>query len=224
MSFGLFRKKKKTKTKIEMTSPDRYADEAIKSKNKQRIIYSLLIIVALLVACLGIVSFKNNTKVYIVEKDHNNYTYFGYVNDLTKKTYNPDDASIEYFLNDFIKKARFLSTDLVLYKKNQQSLGYFLEHKTAKKLDKTLDDAEYPLMIKSNFAVDIEIISTLRISPESYQIRWWESVYDENGKLLTKDLMVGVLKYVIREPKNKEAILVNPLGIIITDLSISKEQ
>ena len=35
--------------------------------------------------------------------------------------------------------------------------------------------------------------------------------------------MVGILKYEIKKPKNKETILVNPLGIIITDLSISKE-
>ena len=184
----------------------------------------MLIVIILLIIILGTISFKNNTKVYIVEKDHNNYTYLGYVNDLTKEAYNPDDNSIEYFLNDFIKKARFLSTDLVLYKKNQQSLGYFLENmKVAKKLDESLEEAEYPIMIKSNFAVDVELVSTLRVSPESFQIRWWEIVYDENGKLLSRDLMVGILKYEIKKPKNKETILVNPLGIIITDLSISKE-
>ena len=222
MGFGLG--KNKTKISIERTSPDRYADLAAISRNKQRVIYSLLIVIILLIIILGTISFKNNTKVYIVEKDHNNYTYLGYVNDLTREVYNPDDNSIEYFLNDFIKKARFLSTDLVLYKKNQQSLGYFLENmKVAKKLDKSLEEAEYPMMIKSNFAVDIELVSTLRVSPESFQIRWWEIVYDENGKLLSKDLMVGILKYEIKKPKNKETILVNPLGIIITDLSISKE-
>ena len=136
MKFWL--RRHKTKTSIERTSPDRYSDLAAISRNKQRVIYSLLIVIILLIVTLGTISFKNNTKVYIVEKDHNNYTYLGYVNDLTKKIYNPDDNSIEYFLNDFIKKSRFLSTDLVLYKKNQQSLGYFLENlKVAKKLDKS---------------------------------------------------------------------------------------
>lgn len=104
MGFSLGRKK--TKISIERTSPDRYADLAAISRNKQRVIYSLLIVIILLIIILGTISFKNNTKVYIVEKDHNNYTYLGYVNDLTKEAYNPDDNSIEYFLNDFIKKSK----------------------------------------------------------------------------------------------------------------------
>lgn len=217
--------KKKKKDNIDMSSPDRYADLATRIKNLQRVIFSLLLIIVLLVTILGIITFKNNTKVYVVEKSGNNYTFFGHVNDLTKTTYNPDDNSLIYFINSFVNKSRFLPTDLVLYKKNQKELGYFLNSKSINKLDYILnEEAQYPELIKRNYVVDIDILSTLRLSTNSFQVRWNEKIFDQHGKLAFENLMVGVFKYEIKAPNSKEAIIVNPLGIIITDLSISKEK
>ncbi len=91
---------------------------------------------------------------------------------------NSTNVSYETIINS----SNFITTD----KKSALKFferGYFLENmKVAKKLDESLEEAEYPIMIKSNFAVDVELVSTLRVSPESFQIRWWEIVYDENGR------------------------------------------
>ncbi len=217
-------KKTKTKTNIEQSAPDRYHKLAIANRNKQRIIYSLLVICTFLVMILGYVSFKSNTRVYVVEKEGNNYTYFGYVNDLTSKVYNPDDNSLVFFLNNFIRKSRFLPTDLVLYKNNQKELGYFLNRKSSGKLDDVLTKDNYPEMINAEYAIDIQILSTLRVSPESFQIRWVEKLYDKAGKNVSNNQMVAFLRYEIKKPTSKEAILNNPLGIVITDLSMSEEK
>ena len=79
-------------------------------------------------------------------------------------------------------------------------------------------------MIENEYAVDIEILSTLRFSDKSFQVRWIEKIYDKSGKLQSSDTLVGVLQYELKEPKNKEMVLKNPLGIIITDLSMSIEK
>lgn len=216
--------KKKDKIGIENISPDRYMLLAKINRNKQKTIFFLMIIIVFLITILGIVTYSANEKVYIVEKDGNNYTYFGKVNDLTKTAYIPDDKSIIYFLNSFVIKSRFLPTDLVLYKENQKDLGYFLTKKSIRKLDQYLEDSNYSKMIENEYAVDIEILSTLRFSDKSFQVRWIEKIYDKSGKLQSSDTLVGVLQYELKEPKNKEMVLKNPLGIIITDLSMSIEK
>ena len=212
--------KKKDKIGIENISPDRYMLLAKINRNKQKTIFFLMIIIVFLITILGIVTYSANEKVYIVEKDGNNYTYFGKVNDLTKTAYIPDDKSI----NTFVIKSRFLPTDLVLYKENQKDLGYFLTKKSIRKLDQYLEDSNYSKMIENEYAVDIEILSTLRFSDKSFQVRWIEKIYDKSGKLQSSNTLVGVLQYELKEPKNKEMVLKNPLGIIITDLSMSIEK
>ncbi|MCF0163470.1 MAG: type IV secretion system protein [Fusobacterium necrophorum] len=216
--------KKKYLDKLEQASPDRYGDLSKQIQNQRRNIYALLILIAFLVMTLASLAWKSNIEVLVLEKDHNNYTYLGVVHDLTKETYKPDDSSIEYFLNNFIVKSRFLPTDLVLYKKNQRELGFFLSTKSIKKLDETLENDGYPEMITKNFAIDIELISILRLSKETFQIRWFEKTYDSKGNLVKKEVMVGMLRYEIQKPSRKEIVLVNPLGIVITDLSFSREK
>ncbi|MDY5306256.1 type IV secretion system protein [Fusobacterium gastrosuis] len=217
--------KKNKKNNLDSSTPDRYANLAIRVKNLQRVITSLLLIITLLITILGTITFKNNTKVYVIEKDANNYTFFGSVNDLTKITYNPDDNSLIYFVNSFVNKARFLPTDLVLYKKNQKELGYFLNSKAITKLDYILNqEDQYPELIKKEYVVDIEILSTLRYSPTSFQVRWLEKIFDKSGKLFLERPMVGLFKYEIKSPNTKEAIIANPIGLLITDLSISSEK
>lgn len=216
---------KKKKDNIEKSSPDRYGDLAIRVKNQQRVIFSLLIIITFFLMIFGMMSFKNNTKVYIVEKEGNNYTYFGYVNDLTRTTYSPNDDSIIFFINNFVNKARFLSSDLVLYKKNQKELGYFLNSKSINKLDYILNEEyNYPDLIKKSYVVDVEIISTLRATKDTFQVRWREKIYDQAGRMLNDRSMVGLFKYEIKDPTSKEAIISNPLGLLITDISISTEK
>lgn len=217
-------KKKKDMTNLDKASPNVYLDLVKVNDNKQKIIYILLILIVFLITILGIITFRTNTKTYIVEKEGNNYTYFGYVNDLTKEVYNPDDNSIIFFINNFINKSRYLPTDLVLLKKNQQEIGYFLNKSSLKKIDTILKNDGYPEMIKNDFAVDLEILSTLRLTNTSFQVRWIEEIYDKNGSLIAVNKMVGILNYEIKKPKNKEGILNNPLGIIITDLSMSQEK
>ncbi|CAL7891342.1 type IV secretion system protein [Fusobacterium necrophorum] len=218
------KKKNKSKFSKDMSDPDRYLDLAIANNNKRKIIYSLILLLAFVLFILGTVTVRTNTRVYIVEKEGNNYTYFGYVNDLTRQTYNPDDNSLIFFMDNFVKKIRTLSTDLVLYKKNYDESKFFVNSRSNGKLEDILTENDYRGKIENRYAVDIDILSTLRLSPSSFQVRWIEKIYDQGGREISRELLVGVFQYEIKKPKNVDSIKINPLGMIITDLNISVEK
>lgn len=215
--------KKQTNAAIENTSPDRYLDLAKSNDNKRKIIFSLIILQLFSLIIIGQLSFGNSIRTYIIEKDNNNYTLLGYANDLSSKTYQTDDKSVAYFINNFVRKSRYLSSDLVLYKKNYEEIMFFMTDSTNNKLEQFLIDSGYREKIKEKKTVDIEILSTLKLTDDTYQVRWIEKTYDEYGKLRGRDLMVGVYTYKFTNPKNKEMIKYNPLNILITDISQSKE-
>lgn len=217
--------KKKDRSVFEVTqdNPDRYFNLSKANNNKTKIIFFLMMTNILVILILATLTITRNKDVYIVEKDGNNYTYFGKVNDLTKEVYNPDDNSIIYFINAFVQKNISLPRDLIVYKNNRIESNYFLTTNAKKKLDTYLEDYGYPALIEINQVIDVEISSTLRLTDKTFQVRWIESRFDKNNNLLTKTNHVGLFKYSIGKPKSKEAILYNPLGILITDLSITYE-
>ena len=215
--------KKQTNSEIENLSPDRYLDLAKANDNKRKIIFSLIILQLFSLVIIGQLSFRNNIRTYVIEKDNNNYTILGYANDLSSKLYQADDKSVAYFINNFVRKSRYLSSDLVLYKKNYEEIMFFMTDSTNNKLEQALIDSGYREKIKEKKTVDIEILSTLKLTNDTYQVRWIEKTYDEYGKLRSRDLMVGVYTYKFTNPKNKEMIKYNPLNILITDISQSKE-
>lgn len=216
--------KSKKKTNLDMMDSDRYLKISKSLHNQKKVNLILLLIIILLTVILGKVSFSNNTKTYIVEKDHNNYTYLGNVQDLTKTNYNPSDNDLVYFLNLVVKNMRFLPSDLVLFEKNRVMVNSFLTQPAIKKM-KTLDERyDYERMKKENAVVDIEPISTIRVSSQAFQIRWIERVYSVKGVEIASRLMVGFFKYEISSPTSQNSILSNPLGIKILDMSISEEK
>ncbi|MBR8700486.1 MULTISPECIES: type IV secretion system protein [unclassified Fusobacterium] len=217
-------KKGKTKTNLEMMEPDRYLKQAIALKNQKKFSYCLLLVIVLLITILGKISFFNDTKIYVIEKDHNNYSYLGRVNDLTKANYNPTDNDLIYFMNDIVKKMRYLPSDLIVFGKNRNDLSYFLSDRSVNKL-KGYDEAyNYAKMKEDNVVLDIEPLSSIRLSNKTFQLRWVEHIYNSKGYEVANRLMVGAFNYKISDPKNQSSVLVNPLGIEISDFSITEEK
>ncbi|MGL5621192.1 type IV secretion system protein, partial [Cetobacterium sp.] len=73
---------------------------------------------------------------------------------------------------------------------------------------------------------DVFINSFTKISgtKNSYQVRWEEKIYDKNGKVVSKENLIGIFTLDKKQPKTLEEIDNNPLGIMVTDFSISKEK
>lgn len=217
-------KKKSTDSLKELLPIDRYYDIAKANDNKRRIIFILLLLQLFSLTIIGMNSFKTNIRTYIVEKNGNNYANLGYANDLSMKGYQPSRSAIEYFINEFVIKSRFLSTDLVLFKKNNNEIAYFMNGKTSEKVQKYLIESGYKEKILNKDTVDIDLLSTLQLTPNTYQVRWIEKTYNDAGRIVEQNLLVGVFKIDFKAPKNVESVRYNPLGILITDISQSVER
>ena len=72
---------------------------------------------------------------------------------------------------------------------------------------------------------DINITSILKIRDKTFQVRWIEKNYTENGNIYSENSMTGIFTVNFINPKemNEDILLLNPMGIIITDFSISRE-
>lgn len=219
-----WKKKEKKTTNLEMQEPDRYYKQVKALQNQKRINFSLLGIIVLLVVILGKTVFFYQTKVYIVEKDHNNYSYLGNVADLTKTSFKPQDKDIVFFLNDIVNKMRYLTSDRVVIGKNRRQLNYFLSETARNKLSSYDAQYQYDALQEKGTVVDIEPISVIRLSKSTFQLRWIERLYNIKGQLIGERLLVGAFKYSVIPPKDESTILNNPIGLEIEDFSISQEK
>jgi len=220
-----FKPKKKdvTPEKIEQMKEDRYLNLARANNNKTRIIFFMLLLQLVSLSILFSVSYKTTIQTYIVERSDNDYTVLGYANDLSGK-YTPSEQQIIYFINNFVRKSRNLSSDLVLTKKHYDELAFFLNSSSNRKFLAFLNADGYNEKIEKRNTVDIEIISTLKLTANSYQVRWQEKIFDNQGRMIGDNVLVGIYRMEIVSPRNAEAIKHNPIGLLIVDINQSLER
>src|SRR5437867_516 len=63
----------------------------------------------------------------------------------------------------------------------------------------------------------------LRLSPTSWQLRWTEEQRGLDGPLLGKSQWEGIVTTEVVPPASEDTILVNPLGLYVTDLRWTKQ-
>ena len=75
--------------------------------------------------------------------------------------------------------------------------------------------------------VNVEIISVIPQSPETWQVDWLEKIYDRQGHLTESPFKMRALLRIYNKPTTQstteEQIRNNPLGIYIQDFSWSKQ-
>ncbi len=88
-------------------------------------------------------------------------------------------------------------------------------------------EASSPFKRAETHTVNVEIISVIPQSPETWQVDWLEKVYDRQGHLTEPPFKMRALLRVYNKPTTQstteEQIRNNPLGIYIQDFSWSKQ-
>ena len=88
-------------------------------------------------------------------------------------------------------------------------------------------EASSPFKRAETQTVNVEIISVIPQSPETWQVDWLEKVYDRQGHLTESPFKMRALLRVYTRPTTQsiteEQIRNNPLGIYIQDFSWSKQ-
>ena len=133
-----------------------------------------------------------------------------------------DERIVRYQLAAFIRGARQVMTDRIAMKKGLEQVYAHARGPARAYLDDYYH-ANNPFEVAKTYAVVPVVTSLLRLSPTSWQLRWTEEQRGLDGPLLGKSQWEGVVTIEVVPPASEDTILVNPLGLFVTDLRWTKQ-
>ena len=141
------------------------------------------------------------------------------------QTYTPGELEIKYFLSQFIRNVRAVSSDQIVIKQNWIK-AYGLMRKEAANLlnEMTNRDTDSPLKRVGQLTVIPQPLSIVQVpGSDTYQARWSESVFDKDGTKTDQYTMTGVFSIELSLPKTEDQLNENPLGLYITNFQWNRE-
>ncbi|MBO5636255.1 MAG: type IV secretion system protein [Acidaminococcaceae bacterium] len=229
MNFKGFFKPKGDPTKIikqGLKGPYQRSLENLTYKVEQlhRIIIALILCLVIAILAVVFISLTANYRTYVVRVD----SLTGQVDtaqELKATNYSPRDAEIKYFLTSLVVDTRTIGLDPVAYKRNWMKAQYFLTPAAAQKLNNMVAKENPISKIQKKETVHVQIKS-INLQPgtqSTYQVRWSEDNFNQNGNLTKKEDFIGLYTIQVIPPKKEDELAVNPLGLRIIDLNYSRE-
>jgi type IV secretory pathway TrbF-like protein len=137
------------------------------------------------------------------------------------EAYEPGDPQIAWHLARFIEMVRGLPSDPIVVRQNWLRAYDWATQGGAQALNAmAADDDPFARIGKTTVAV--EVLSVVRASPTSFQLRWRESTYS-SGKLIEVERFTGVATIVLEPPSTPERLSKNPLGLYVHAFSWSQD-
>lgn len=134
----------------------------------------------------------------------------------------PNDPQVKYFLIKWIKDMRDMPLDVVVKKQAWISAYGYMRQKAALKMNEIIK-AENPMSKIGQETISITPAAIVKMSENTYQIRWTEDVFSKEGAKKESYRMTGLISVDFSAPKTEKEIMSNPLGLYIKDFSWSKE-
>ena len=207
---------------------ERYADLVLGKRNWQIAAGGLLLLSLILASGMVWLISRSRFIPYIVEVDKLGYALT--VPQPLNPSSVPDVTSRmqRYEIAAFIRDARSVSSDPQV---EHQMLNSLLAHARGA-ADRFLDAYYHsdgfthnPFKLSEKQTVSIQIDSILQLSPSSYQVRWTEQQRDLNGIVIGPPThWEAVLQTQIAPPDSDDAIVSNPLGFYVTQISWTEQQ
>jgi type IV secretion system protein VirB5 len=138
--------------------------------------------------------------------------------------YVPADAVITYHLRRFIEDTREISSDLAILKRNWLDAYTLLTPRGGRMLSAFVQKPENdPFRRAQDERVTVEVLSTVRVAGDTWQVDWRESSWDKNGGPMGPPLVWrAMLRTLVQAPKTAEAMRGNPIGLYIDELHWDK--
>lgn len=176
------------------------------------------------ISLLGFIKVATQTQIipYIVEvnKEEGIVKNIGAINRIN---YVANDKLIMSTLRNFILKTRSIPLDPIMYGRNIKEAYSFLGEIAQTKLKSQIIAEDTKDKIKNKKTIDISITTILKVDNKNYQVRWIETGYDERGNIVEKIKKSGIYTIEIIQSNSEEKLLINPVGITITDYSFNNE-
>ncbi len=197
---------------------ERIGSARVQAANWRLIAFGLLFLVLF---CLGIVIWQQTQShivPYVVE-----ISEVGHIRSITKahQGYTPKDHQVAFHLAHFITLFRSLSSDPVVVRNNWLKLYHYVSNKAATTVTDYARKSD-PFKDIGTLTRAIEVLSVVRASHNSFQLRWQEKSF-VNGSLEHKRQFTALLTLVLKPPTDKQTLLNNPLGLFITDFHWSRD-
>lgn len=194
---------------------DRYAGLAHGKRNWQLVALGLLAIDGLLTGGLIHLASQSRVSPFVVEVDRlGQAVAFGPAEQLRKT----DERLIRYQLNLFVRDVRSVFSDAEVQKTvinrayghaKDGALGFLNDY--FKKSNPFLREAEG--------TVTVQVQSVLRLSASSWQVQWRETQLAPGGRVVSEAAWQAVLSVELTPPETTDVLLVNPLGLYVTEIN-----
>lgn len=189
---------------------------------KRNLLYLVLLAICVLVTLFVITTASYKTYVVRVDNATGQIEAGG---ELKATNYEPQEAEIRAFLVQFIKDTRTIPLDPVQYRENWVHAQHYLTKEAAEKFNAILQHDD-PAAKFGHVTIQ-PTIKSIQMQPGSaavYQVRWTEDEYSISGNASgVKSSYTALLSVMLDPPTKEEELLINPLGLKIKDLSITKE-
>ena len=135
--------------------------------------------------------------------------------------YTPTDPQIAWYLAQFIRDVRGLSSDAVVVRHNWLRAYDFATISGAQALNDyaRLND---PFSRIGRAQVEVDVSSVIRASPSSFRVAWTERHY-RDGAFTGTECWTAIVSVVLRIPRDADHLRKNPLGIYVSAINWSKE-
>jgi len=136
-------------------------------------------------------------------------------------SYRPTDAQIEYHLEHFIRNVRSLPLDPIVLRQQWLEAYDYTSDRAAVALN-AYARANDPFARVGHSTVAVEVSSVVRVSPNSFQVRWTERSYVDGTPSAT-ERWTAILSVLLEPPRDAVSIRKNPLGVYVDSLDWSRE-
>lgn len=171
------------------------------------------------VAALTIVALQQRTFVHVVEVSPEGQVLNVRAAD---GRWSPTESQIAYHLGRFIILVRSLPTDGVVLRENWLQAYRFLTPQAAAQLSEIARQDD-PFLSLGRVGRTVHIRSIISRSNESWEVTWVERATNATGTT-DPEIYSGVFTLTTRPPRNSDEIANNPLGLLISDFSWSRQR
>lgn len=136
--------------------------------------------------------------------------------------WSPTNAQIAHHLGRFVRLVRALPTDGVVLRENWLEAYRFLTPQAAARLSEIARE-DNPFQLLGRVGRSVHIRSIIARSGNTWEVTWVERATDGTGARIGETYS-GVFTVTTRAPRNADEVAANPLGLLISDFSWSRER
>jgi len=197
---------------------DRIGSARVQARNWRLMAFGCLILSAGFAAALVWQSARGTIVPWVVQVDN-----LGQAQAVApaQADYRPTDPQVAWHLARFIEMIRGLPQDPIVVRQNWLRAYDWVTQGGAQVLNAMATEDD-PFAKVGKRTVAIEVISVVRASPESFQLRWRESTY-ASGTLIDVERYSGVASIVIAPSSSPEQLAKNPLGLYVHAFNYSRD-